>query len=1531
MTKPAVCLAVFTAASLLAAAALAAGADPVVDSLVGSEPETFPDSKVHLTVVAHDPSSLPLTFSWSATGGTLSGTTGTEVDWASGATGGFTLTVIADNGVGGTASASLALVVSLAKAGNPWVPPNGSPFAPRRIALDPSGAAYVSDASASRVVVFSKLGKWMRTLAVPGKPAGLAAAPGGRLLVGDVAGRQVVKVDLSTGKVTGALGAGPGELSRPVAIVAADSGEVFVADADARAVMAYSAGGALAQRLDIQGQPVGLARDAASGKLFVANANTGAIEVYTAALQRAGTVGSFGAAAGQLARASGIALGARLYAVDAFQGAITAFDLSGGYLGTLGTEGRGRGQLAIPTDVAVDASGRLLVANSDAARVEVFEPQGFVAPSCGGDSDCDGLPDAWELAAGLNPNDPSDAWADSDGDGLTDQREYALGTDPRKTDTDGDGVSDFAEVEAGQDPRDPKDNLPVAVARAPALSEPTRLSLDGTRSSDPNGLALTYSWRQVSGPSTVQVAGAQTAAPTFVARVAGEYVFGLKVSNGRATSLESTANTVLSNVAPAAWAGVDLGGTVGVPVVLDGRFSSDGNGDAIAFAWKQVGGPAVALAGADTARPGFTPSRAGIYTFELVASDAEAQGIASRVYVSIDAAGDHVPVAAVLETPEAQVGQKVTISGLPSVDTDGDELTYAWTQVAGVQQTLSGAERPEASFVPTVEGVYRFELSVSDGKRWSRPATATVVVSSADVQTPLAEAGFDQRGSVLTSVTLNGTGSRVQAGQATRYRWSQVQGPWAPLSDEGAKASFLPLDAGTYVYELEVWGSGEGTRDRVTIVVDGPAEKVPAAKVAASARPGGEVRLTGSADVWATGFAWTQMAGPHVILADPHSLVTSFLPPIPGTYAFELRADDGTALSPPAVATWSAGAPVAVAGGDRLVRPGAAALDGSMSVSPNGTPLSMRWKQTGGPAATLTGADGSTLQLSPDLSGFTLRFSLTVSDGLLVSAPSEANLSVVDVPLALQELGPEGGRLRVAAAGSPFDGMTIDAPPGALDRPTSIAVGEVTRAWWKQAGRTPYRSALFLGPVGTQLLKPLELTLPLGAVAPDGLAIAAYDHDRGAWGQANAEIASKSTVAHVSTDRPAVFQMSVPEMEKPPVAPPGEAPQSCGCTATSGAGSMPAFGLLVSALLAIGLRRRRRGALLAAGLALGVGFVASPRPARATDAPHDFARLTNGCDDCHISHRAVGMGLTTKEGNANLCLSCHATMSVGHYDWKTGDQAVPGAGGVHHRWDAPADSAAHGAAAPTDMALYPHLESTTPKSIVCSTCHDQHMATKSGSMRASSVNKIASGGGSTSTNLSLTATVAATANPKVYLVEIVETGGAVGVAKYRISNDNGSSWWGWSGSAWAIYAANARATSGTATALNDGTNVSVAFAAANYAIGDRFDFYVAYPFLRSADESSALCLKCHGPWQMADSTTGADGVKVFSHPVGVGLAKAYDRTGALLDANGAVQGSAGKDAINSNDLQLDTTNKVHCLSCHSPHAADSNSLTEDVR
>lgn len=66
------------------------------------------------------------------------------------------------------------------------------------------------------------------------------------------------------------------------------------------------------------------------------------------------------------------------------------------------------------------------------------------------DTDKDGMPDQWELAYGLNPDDANDALKDNDGDGLNNKAEYRANTNPNNSDSDGDGYNDKDELVYGK-------------------------------------------------------------------------------------------------------------------------------------------------------------------------------------------------------------------------------------------------------------------------------------------------------------------------------------------------------------------------------------------------------------------------------------------------------------------------------------------------------------------------------------------------------------------------------------------------------------------------------------------------------------------------------------------------------------------------------------------------------------------------------------------------------------------------------------------------------------------------------------------------------------------------------------------------------------------------------------------------------------------------------------------------------------------------------------------------------------------------
>jgi len=108
-----------------------------------------------------------------------------------------------------------------------------------------------------------------------------------------------------------------------------------------------------------------------------------------------------------------------------------------------------------PSLVSVTADGLLTAAASGSALISARKDGAVIVKQVTvvttGDSDNDGLPDDYEIANGLNPNDPIDAAEDQDVDGLSALEEFNLGTNPNQNDTDDDGISDGEEVVAGED------------------------------------------------------------------------------------------------------------------------------------------------------------------------------------------------------------------------------------------------------------------------------------------------------------------------------------------------------------------------------------------------------------------------------------------------------------------------------------------------------------------------------------------------------------------------------------------------------------------------------------------------------------------------------------------------------------------------------------------------------------------------------------------------------------------------------------------------------------------------------------------------------------------------------------------------------------------------------------------------------------------------------------------------------------------------------------------------------------------------
>ena len=69
----------------------------------------------------------------------------------------------------------------------------------------------------------------------------------------------------------------------------------------------------------------------------------------------------------------------------------------------------------------------------------------------------------------------------------------------------------------------------------------------------------------------------------------------------------------------------------------------------------------------------------------------------------------------------AEIGDPVTLDGSASYDPNGDSLAYQWAQTGGVQVMLEHADTAVATFHAVSEGVFQFDLVVSDGELESDP------------------------------------------------------------------------------------------------------------------------------------------------------------------------------------------------------------------------------------------------------------------------------------------------------------------------------------------------------------------------------------------------------------------------------------------------------------------------------------------------------------------------------------------------------------------------------------------------------------------------------------------------------------------------------------------------------------------------------------------------------------------------------------------------------------------------------------------
>ncbi|NLD48335.1 MAG: hypothetical protein GX660_14265, partial [Clostridiaceae bacterium] len=257
------------------------------------------------------------------------------------------------------------------------------------------------------------------------------------------------------------------------------------------------------------------------------------------------------------------------------------------------------------------------------------------------------------------------------------------------------------------------------------------VTLDGSKSTDPDGDELTYTWTNEEGTTIGTTVKPDVELPV------GKNTLTLTVSDGTKTSTDTVVITVTGNGAPVADAGEDQNKRTDektAKVTLDGSKSTDPDGDELTYTWTNEAGTTVGT----TVKP-VVELPVGKNTLTLTVSDGT-ETSTDTVVITVEkkkSSGGSNPGNSVREQenrpPVANAGEDqvvltargteaVTMDGSKSSDPDGDELTYIWEDEEG--ERVGTTEKP---IVDLPVGKNILKLTVSDGKLSSSDSVVIIV------------------------------------------------------------------------------------------------------------------------------------------------------------------------------------------------------------------------------------------------------------------------------------------------------------------------------------------------------------------------------------------------------------------------------------------------------------------------------------------------------------------------------------------------------------------------------------------------------------------------------------------------------------------------------------------------------------------------------------------------------------------------------------------------------------------------------------
>ncbi|MCB0494722.1 MAG: tandem-95 repeat protein [Cyclobacteriaceae bacterium] len=610
----------------------------------------------------------------------------------------------------------------------------------------------------------------------------------------------------------------------------------------------------------------------------------------------------------------------------------------------------------------------------------------------------------------------------------------------RLTVTDDLGATAFDEIKITVNAAASNQQPTVDAGADQIINLPTNSTNISGTASDSDGTIATYSWAKISGPAGITLQNQTTATLTVTNLSAGVFTFRLTVTdNEGATNFDDVIVTVNSvNQAPVANAGPNK--TITLPLnslVLMGS-GTDADGTIASYLWTKINGPSVTMSNTSTPNLSLSNLLEGSYSFRLTVSDDDGATGTSDVSVTVQPEIVNQP-------PTSSAGADQSIQ-LPTnsislfgsgSDTDGSVVSYLWSQISGPTATLSNTTSPTLGVSNMLEGVYLFELVVTDddGATASDDIQVTVLNSSVNLA-PVANAGSDLSINLPTNSTnVNGSGSDSD-GTIQSYLWEQLSGPSSATFVNETTSTLTISDCveGIYTLRLTVTDDdGDSDSDEMTLtVVAESTNKAPTVNAGLDITiqlPKDSTTITSSAsdtDGTIAAFLWSKISGPSATLTNQDKAELKVNDMLEGQYVFRITVtdDDGAVGSDDVKVTvlnQSANlAPSADAGFDQTISlPNQTITLTGTGQDQDGTIVSYLWEKVVGPSVTIVDETAANVDLEDLLEG-QYTFQLTVTDDDGATGTDQAKVTVLPESVNQDPTADAGGDRTVSVSSGSF-------------------------------------------------------------------------------------------------------------------------------------------------------------------------------------------------------------------------------------------------------------------------------------------------------------------------------------------------------------------------------------------------------------------------------------------------------------------------------------------------------------------------------